>query len=85
MATRVVWDRGQGFGQLCFGRREGCRGICDEEESALGRLRVRRSNERVDIAGTEKSGVSGISLSRAKGRAGRPDHVIGEGCYGWVR
>ena len=23
MAMRMVWDRRQGFGQLCFGRREG--------------------------------------------------------------
>ena len=51
MAERMVRDRGQGFGQLRFGRREGRHGTGDKEICALDRVRARRSNERVDIAG----------------------------------
>ena len=51
MAERMVRDRRQGFGQLRFGRREGRHGTGDKEICALGRVRARRSNERVDIAG----------------------------------
>ena len=51
MATRMVWDRRQGFGQLRFGRREGRHGIGHKEKCALDHVRARRSNERVDIVG----------------------------------
>ena len=70
MAERMVRDRGQGFGQLRFGRREGRHGTGDKEICALGRVRARRSNERVDIAGIggeraiEKAFAPAQTLSR---------------------
>ena len=51
MAERMVRDRGQGFGQLRFGRREGRHGIGHKEICALAHVRARRSNESVDIVG----------------------------------
>src|SRR4029077_2129729 len=51
MAKRMVGDRGQGFGQLRFGRSEGRRGIGYKGICALDRVRDRRSNERVNIVG----------------------------------
>ena len=51
MCTRVVWDRRQGFGQLRFGRRKGRRGIGQRQICAVGHVRPRRSNERLDIVG----------------------------------
>ena len=51
MATRMVRDRRQGFGQLRFGRGEGRHGIGHKEICAPDHVRGRRSNERVDIVG----------------------------------
>src|SRR4029077_11256331 len=53
MARRMVRDRGQGFGQLCFGRREGRHGIGHKGICALSRVRERRSNERLHIVGID--------------------------------
>ena len=49
--ARMVRDRRQGFGQLRFGRSEGRHGIGHKGQCALGRVRARRSDERVDIVG----------------------------------
>ena len=46
----MVRDRGQGFGQLRFGRGKGRRAIGHKEMYAFGYVRARRSNERLDIA-----------------------------------
>jgi hypothetical protein len=51
MRARMVWDLGQGLGQLRFCRREEGRGIGDRQESARPQIRERRSDERVDVAG----------------------------------
>ena len=47
----MVRDRGQGFGQFRFRRREGRHGIAHNNIYALDNVRARRSNERVDIVG----------------------------------
>ena len=69
MAARVVWNRRQGFDQLCFGRREGRHGIGHKEICALAHVRARRSNERVDIVG--------IRGERAIEKAARLRKVVG--------
>ena len=69
MAERMVRDRGQGFGQLRFGRREGRHGIGDKEICALDRVRARRPNECVDIAG--------IGGERAIEKAARLREIVG--------
>src|ERR1700722_19057759 len=51
VATRMVWDRRQGFCQLCFGRRERRFAIGHKIVCALERVRRRRTNQRLDIAG----------------------------------
>ena len=51
MATRMVWDQGQGSGQLRFGRWEGRDRIRHERVCTFDRVRERRTNERVDIVG----------------------------------
>src|ERR1700722_8015877 len=51
MSMRMVWDRRQRFGQLCFGSREGRHGISHEGIRGLERLRAPRSNQRIDIVG----------------------------------
>jgi hypothetical protein len=51
VCTRMVWNRRRGFGQLCLGRREGRRGIAHRQICAVGHVRPRRSNERLDIVG----------------------------------
>jgi hypothetical protein len=51
MAARVVGDRGQGFGQLRFGRGKRRRSIGRQELYAFNCVRGRRSNERLDIVG----------------------------------
>ena len=51
MCTRVVGDRGQGFGQLCFGRRKGRLGISHKEIRAFNRVHARQCNERLNIVG----------------------------------
>ena len=68
MCKRMVWDRRQGFGQLRFGRGEGrfgvgCKGIC-----ARDRVRKRRLNDRVDVAG--------IGGERAVEKAARLRHIL---------
>ena len=68
MCARMVRDRGQGFGQLRFGRSEGCRGIGHKGICALDRVRARRSNERVDIVG--------IGGERAIEKAARLRHIV---------
>ena len=66
---RVVWDRGQGPGQLCFGRSV-CRcGISHKGIRALDRLRGRRSNERIDIVG--------IGAESAIEKAARVCQIVG--------
>jgi hypothetical protein len=47
----MVRDRGQGCGQLRFGRREGRHGVGRKRICALDRIRTRRLNDRVDVAG----------------------------------
>ena len=69
MATRMVRDRRQGFGQLRFGRREGRHGIGHKEKCALDHVGARRSNERVDIAG--------IGGERAIEKAARLRQIVG--------
>src|SRR5271165_3839513 len=51
MATRMVWDGRQGFGQLRFGRRKGRNTIGRKEKCAFDYVRACRSNERVNIVG----------------------------------
>ena len=57
MAARVVWNRRQGFGQFCFGRRECRHRIGHKEICALAHVGARRSNERVDIFGIGGEGA----------------------------
>ena len=68
MAKRMVRDRGQGFGQLRFGRSEGRRGIGYKGICALDRVRDRRSSERVNIVG--------IGGQRAFVKAARLRHIV---------
>ena len=68
MAARMVWDRGQGFGQLRFGRREGRRGIGHKQTDARDHVRARRSDERVDVVG--------VGGERAIEKASRLRHVV---------
>jgi hypothetical protein len=58
MATRMVWDRRQGFGQLRFGRRKGRNTIGPKEKCAFDYVRACRSNERVNIVGIGESARS---------------------------
>jgi hypothetical protein len=51
MAERVVRSQGQGFGQLPFGRGKGRVAIGHKEKCSFGRVRARRSNERLGIVG----------------------------------
>ena len=51
MAMRVVRDRGQGVGQLRFRRCEDRLGIRNKGIRAGEDVRVRRSNECIDIVG----------------------------------
>ena len=51
MANRVVRDRRQGFGQLCFGRTKRRHGIGRKGIYALDRLGACQSNPRVDVVG----------------------------------
>src|SRR5574337_1572726 len=51
MAARVVGNRGQGFGQLRFGRGKGRWSIGPKELYAFDRVRGRRANDRLDIVG----------------------------------
>src|SRR5208337_3571842 len=69
MATCMVWDRRQGFGQLRFGRSEGRLGIGHKGSSARDRDRDRRSDERVDIVG--------IGGQRAIEEAARLREIVG--------
>ena len=69
MAKRVVWDRGQGFGQLRFGGGEGRHRIRHTEQVRPQAVRTRRSDERVDIVG--------IGGERAIEEAARSRHVVG--------
>src|ERR1700722_9717419 len=68
MAARMVWDRGQDFGQLRFGRGEGRAGIGHKEKYARTYVSGRRSNERVDIVG--------IGGERAIEKAARLRHIV---------
>src|SRR6476660_2087728 len=51
MAARMVRYRGQGFGQLRFGRSEDRRGIGNKGICALEGVHACRSNKRLDIVG----------------------------------
>ena len=51
MAAGMVRDRRQGFGQLRFGRSEHRHAVGHKQIYARNRVRARRPNERVDIAG----------------------------------
>ena len=57
MCARMVWDRRQGFGQLCFSCNPGRHRVSHKEMCALDRVRDRRSNERVDIVGVGGEGA----------------------------
>jgi hypothetical protein len=69
MAMRMVGDRGQGFGQLCFGRGEGRQGIDHKGICSLEHVRACRSNERVNIVG--------IGGERAIEKASRLRDIVG--------
>jgi hypothetical protein len=69
MGARAVWNRRQGFAQLCFGRREGRHGIGHKEICALAHVPARQSNERVDIVG--------IGGERAIEKAARLRNIVG--------
>ena len=51
MASRMVRNQRQGFGQFHFGRYESPAGSVTKEICALDLIRARRSNQRVDIVG----------------------------------
>ena len=64
----MVWDRGQGSGQLRFGRNEGRRWIGDKQKYARAHVRARRSNKRFDVVGVGGEG--------AIEKASRPGHGV---------
>src|SRR5271166_1399184 len=68
MPMRMVWDRGQGFGQLRFGCREGRHGIGRKGQCTLDRVRRRRTNQRVDIVR--------VGGKRAIEKALRSRHIV---------
>src|SRR6516164_5251991 len=51
MCARMIWNRGQGFGQIRFGRFERRLGTAYKQKWAVDNVRTRRSNERVNISG----------------------------------
>jgi hypothetical protein len=70
MATRMVWDRRQGFGQLRFGHRKGRNTIGRKEKCAFDYIRACRSDERVNIVaiGGEREVEKAASLRNIIGR-----------------
>src|SRR5271165_4618860 len=51
MCARMIWNRGQGFGQLRVGRFERRPGTACKQKCGVDHVRTRRSNERVNISG----------------------------------
>ena len=68
MALRMVGDRGEGYGQFRFGRRQGRHRIGHKQKSGRARLRARRLDERVDIVG--------IGQQRAVEKAARLGDIV---------